>query len=156
MIWRRLSHPNVLPVLGISPKLFPLCIVSEWMIDGNIMDFITKHPEVNRLRLVRLTFVPPSIHKSSSVPQLAETASGLQYLHSMDIVHSDIKPVRVTQFWLTPADGHVRKTSSSIAISAHASQTMGSSQLFWIRPPWTLVVRLHPLSEPFGIWRRNC
>ena len=53
VIWRRLSHPNVLPVLGVSPKLFPLCIVSEWMIDGNIMDFVSKHPEVNRLRLVR-------------------------------------------------------------------------------------------------------
>jgi len=53
VIWRRLSHPNVLPVLGVSPKLFPLCVVTEWMIDGNIMDFTSKHPEVNRLRLVR-------------------------------------------------------------------------------------------------------
>ena len=24
VVWRRLSHPNVLPVLGISPQLFPL------------------------------------------------------------------------------------------------------------------------------------
>jgi len=53
VIWRRLSHPNVLPVLGVSPKLFPLCIITEWMVDGNIMDFTAKHPEVNRLRLVR-------------------------------------------------------------------------------------------------------
>ncbi|KAF9781279.1 kinase-like domain-containing protein [Thelephora terrestris] len=77
VIWRRLSHPNVLPVLGISPKLFPLCIVSEWMVDGNILQFTTQRPEVNRLRL------------------LAEAASGLQYLHSMDIVHSDLKPTNI-------------------------------------------------------------
>ncbi|KAF9648264.1 kinase-like protein [Thelephora ganbajun] len=77
VIWRRLSHPNVLPVLGVSPKLFPLCIVTEWMVDGNIMDFTSKHPEANRLRL------------------LAEAASGLQYLHSMDIVHSDLKPANI-------------------------------------------------------------
>ena len=61
VIWRCLSHPNVLPVLGISPKLFPLCIVSEWMINGNILDFTSAHPEANRLRLVRLIFVFPPI-----------------------------------------------------------------------------------------------
>ena len=52
MIWRRLSHPNVLPVLGVSPKLFPLCVVAEWMINGDITEFTSKQPEVNRLHLV--------------------------------------------------------------------------------------------------------
>ena len=64
VIWRRLSHPNVLPVLGVSPKLFPLCLITEWMIDGNIMDFTANHPEVNRLRLVRPISVSPSVLKS--------------------------------------------------------------------------------------------
>jgi len=44
--------PNVLPVLGVSPKLFPLCVITEWMTNGNIMEFTPKHPEVNRLHLV--------------------------------------------------------------------------------------------------------
>ena len=64
VIWRRLSHPNVLPVLGVSPKLFPLCIVSEWMIDGNIADFTFRHPEIDRLRLVSLFFASPSTPRS--------------------------------------------------------------------------------------------
>ena len=64
VIWRRLSHPNVLPVLGVSPKLSPLCIISEWMIDGNIMDFTDKHPEVNPLRLVRIISVSFPVPKS--------------------------------------------------------------------------------------------
>jgi len=63
VIWRRLSHPNVLPVLGVSPKLFPLCAITEWMVEGNIMDFTSKHPEVNCLRLVRPNSVLPSIPK---------------------------------------------------------------------------------------------
>ncbi|KAF9781369.1 kinase-like domain-containing protein [Thelephora terrestris] len=77
VIWRRLSHPNVLPVLGISPELSPLCIISEWMSDGNILEFTWAHPKVNRLRL------------------LAEAANGLQYLHSANIVHSALKPTNI-------------------------------------------------------------
>jgi len=68
VIWRRLSHPNVLPIFGVSPQPFPLCIVTEWMVDGNILDFTSKHPEVNRLRLVRPTSVfslEPNILKYS-------------------------------------------------------------------------------------------
>ena len=56
VIWRRLSHQNVLPVLGVSPKLFPLCTITVWVINGNVMDYTSKHPEVNRLHLVRLIF----------------------------------------------------------------------------------------------------
>ena len=59
VIWRRISHPNVLPVLGVSPKLFPLCIITNWMVGGDIMDFTSKHPRVNHLRLVRPISVPP-------------------------------------------------------------------------------------------------
>lgn len=63
VIWRRLSHPNVLPVLGVSPELFPICVISELMIDGDVMDFTSRHPEVNRLRIVRPFFVSLSILK---------------------------------------------------------------------------------------------
>ena len=64
VIWRRLSHPNVLPVLGISQDPFPLCVITEWMLDGNIVDFTAKHSEVNRLRLVRPIPVSFSVSKS--------------------------------------------------------------------------------------------
>ena len=61
VIWGRLSHSNILPVLGVSTELFPLCVVTEWMVKGNIMDFALKHPKVNRLRLVRTISVTPSV-----------------------------------------------------------------------------------------------
>ena len=60
VIWGRLSHPNVLPVLGVSLKSSPLCVITEWMMNRNIMDFTPKHPGVNRLRLVRPISILPS------------------------------------------------------------------------------------------------
>ena len=103
IIWRRLSHPNVLPVLGVSPELFPLCIITEWMDHGNIVDFSGKHPEVNRLRLVRPVSAIPLTSGTEISPKLAEAASGLQYLHSLDIVHRHLKPVCATTLY---TDGH--------------------------------------------------
>ena len=47
------SHPNVLPIVEISEKLFPLCIVTPWMSNGNIAQYTQTNPEANRLTLVR-------------------------------------------------------------------------------------------------------
>lgn len=128
VVWRHFSHPNVLPVLGVSPKLFPLCIVSEWMTNGNIMDFTSEHPEVNRLRLVRSIsaslpqFLDPEVH-----PKLSEAASGLHYLHSMEVIHGNLKPVRATCDLYWPSlTIPCRRTSSSTTISALASPTTDS------------------------------
>ena len=68
VIWGRLSHPNVLPALGVSLKLSS-CVITEWMINGNIMDFTPKHPGVNRLRLVRPISILPSGFDSYGSPQ---------------------------------------------------------------------------------------
>ena len=101
-VWRRLSHPNVLPVLGVSPRLFPLCVISNWMSNGNIMDFTSKHPEVNRFRLVRPIVVSLSIPGPDICTKLAEVASGLQYLHSIGIIHGNPKPVRTANDFYIP------------------------------------------------------
>ena len=50
--WRSLCHPNVLPLLGVTmgEKLFEM--VSEWMDNGNINEFIRVHMDANRFKLV--------------------------------------------------------------------------------------------------------
>ena len=52
--WKHLSHPNILPLLGISMSQDPLCfhILSEWMSNGNVMQYARSNPGANRLRLV--------------------------------------------------------------------------------------------------------
>jgi len=47
------SHPNVLHVIGVSEALFPFCIMSPWMSDGNITQYTQANPGADRLRLVR-------------------------------------------------------------------------------------------------------
>jgi altronate dehydratase len=56
VIWKHLSHPNVLPfvgaamVIGVGPEKYE--IVSELMKNGNINAFIKRNGDVNRLELV--------------------------------------------------------------------------------------------------------
>ena len=59
-IYRRVSeghklnpHPNIPPVIEISEGPFPLCIVSPWMPNGNILQYTQMNPSANRLTLVR-------------------------------------------------------------------------------------------------------
>lgn len=72
--WKYFVHPNVLPFKGVSETLFPFCIISPWLPNGNIIDYIRQNGMVNRFQL------------------LAQAACGLEYLHSLDIVHADVNP----------------------------------------------------------------
>jgi serine/threonine protein kinase len=41
--WRHLRHPNIVPLLGVCDKT-PVCLVSEWMAEGNLKDFLQRYP----------------------------------------------------------------------------------------------------------------
>jgi len=49
-VWKRLVHRNIVPFLGITST--PLQLISEWMPNGDLVEYIRKHPSVDRLRLV--------------------------------------------------------------------------------------------------------
>ncbi|KZO97465.1 kinase-like protein [Calocera viscosa TUFC12733] len=81
--WHSLDHPNIVPFLGIAdyaricPGGFPqLCLVSPWMSDGNIMDFLKANPAV------------------SPLPLMLDVVHAVAYLHSFSsgpIIHGDLK-----------------------------------------------------------------
>ena len=58
--WKHLSNPNILPLLGVSVSADPHCflILTDWMSNGNVVEFTRSHPEENRLRLVSPFTVP--------------------------------------------------------------------------------------------------
>jgi len=54
--WKRLSHQNVVPVLGVFDIPFQtrisFSVIIPWMKNGNILEYVKKHPEADRLQLV--------------------------------------------------------------------------------------------------------
>ncbi|KAJ7263062.1 kinase-like domain-containing protein [Mycena rebaudengoi] len=72
LIWKNLEHDYILPFIGIDSTSCPgyLCMVSPWMSKG------------------------PVVGPASHIPTLMyEIAMGLQYLHSQEVVHGDLKTV---------------------------------------------------------------
>ncbi|KDQ07369.1 hypothetical protein BOTBODRAFT_649417 [Botryobasidium botryosum FD-172 SS1] len=75
-VWSQLSHPNVLPFLGLCTLESVPYLVSPWMENGHALDFVQKKPDADRLRL------------------LAQVADGLEYLHNFKpkpVVHGDLR-----------------------------------------------------------------
>jgi len=55
--WKALHHPNVLPLLGVTMVDKHFAMVSEWMVNGSINQFIMVHRDVNRFELVGFSFL---------------------------------------------------------------------------------------------------
>ena len=54
MTWKALRHQNVLPLLGVMMSGNQFAMVSEWMANGNINEFVKTHRGANRFKLVGL------------------------------------------------------------------------------------------------------
>ena len=51
-MWKPLQHPNILPLIGVMMSEARFALVSEWMENGTIKDFVKAHPEADRFELV--------------------------------------------------------------------------------------------------------
>ncbi|KAJ7573459.1 kinase-like domain-containing protein, partial [Mycena floridula] len=73
-IWSRLVHPNVLPFIGICSDIAPWpVLVSPFYKHGHIQKYLVNHEAADRMAMI------------------TAIASGLEYLHSKDVVHGDLK-----------------------------------------------------------------
>ena len=54
MTWKVLDHPNVVPLLGAlkDGSHLKFAMVSEWMANGSINQFVKAHRDANRFKLV--------------------------------------------------------------------------------------------------------
>lgn len=86
ILGRQLDHPNIAQFLGMyeSPKSelgdLPRCyLVSPWMKNGNVVDFLAGHPCSSEYR----------------ESLLYDITRGLQYLHNRNVIHGNLKGVNV-------------------------------------------------------------
>ncbi|KAF9002485.1 kinase-like domain-containing protein, partial [Cyathus striatus] len=80
ILWGHLSHPSIVPFYGVYylQKIEEqVCLVSPWMDQGNIMNYLSLNPMENRVKLV------------------FEVAQGLEYLHDNNVIHGDLKGTNV-------------------------------------------------------------
>ncbi|KAH7345477.1 kinase-like domain-containing protein [Rhizoctonia solani] len=76
--WSRMEHPNIHQLMGVI--LFKdqyLGMVSEWMENGNLHEYLRKHPSVDHYQLC------------------IDVTSGLEYMHNQSMVHGDVKAANV-------------------------------------------------------------
>lgn len=51
-ICRRVRHENILNIEGVVPELFEFCMVSKWMDNGNMLEYVRTKERVDRAGLV--------------------------------------------------------------------------------------------------------
>lgn len=119
VVCRNLSHPNVLSFLGVvSMDSLPLCIVSKWMQNGNISEFLKRDGQFNRR------------------PLLVDIVRGLHYLHSQGVVHGDLKGPNI----LIDDNNNAVLCDFGLASitadaeSAHASTVNSAGSIRWMAP----------------------
>jgi len=115
--WRSLRHPNVLPLLGAEMTETRFTMVSEWMVNGTITEFVNAHVDADRMELLR------------------DVTRGVIYMHDQGIVHGGLKGPNI----LIDNNGHACLTDfGSFTIVADqptdtASYTQGGT-IRWMSP----------------------
>ncbi|KAF7329372.1 Kinase-like protein [Mycena kentingensis (nom. inval.)] len=122
LVWQRLRHPFVVPLIGIDMESFPtsLCMVSPWMRNGTVINYLKAFQGASRRTVVNRL--------------IREIAQGLAFLHDQNVVHGDLRGSNI----LVDDDGHASLTDFGLTVLSDAttqSQTQhGAGSVRWMAP----------------------
>ncbi|KAF5362148.1 hypothetical protein D9756_002541 [Leucocoprinus leucothites] len=142
ILWAHASHPNILPFYGVmlesDHNSQRICLVSPFMKNGNLHDYASRLPQKSRL------------------PLILDVVNGLQYIHELGIVHSDLKGPNV----LISNEGRALITDfgASHIITATAAPTSSSifSTLRFAAPEVVLGGEHWQPTKESDIWSFGC
>ncbi|CAE6452967.1 unnamed protein product [Rhizoctonia solani] len=99
-LWSRMKHENIHRLLGvIVVEGHSLGMVSEWMHNGNLRDYMLRHPGFDRYKTCM------------------QIASGLAYMHEWNAIHGDLKAMNV----LVSSEGVAQLTDFGVSTISVAS-----------------------------------
>ncbi|KAG8898725.1 hypothetical protein FRB99_007197, partial [Tulasnella sp. 403] len=78
-VWKALKHRRITPLEGYAILQIGACLISPWCANGNVLQYLQVHPDVDRRSLV------------------LQVAEGVVYLHTRNppVIHADLKASNV-------------------------------------------------------------
>lgn len=120
--WSKARHENIQELLGIVMHQDRLGMVSLWMHNGNLQQYIEKNPNVDRY------------------PLCLQVATGVAYMHGIGMVHGDLKAVNI----LVSTDGIAKISDFDFSVLSEGtlcfSKTTrtGGGTVRWMAPELNL------------------
>ncbi|KAF8145715.1 kinase-like domain-containing protein [Mycena galopus ATCC 62051] len=128
LVWRGLHHPHILTFIGIDRETFPsLALVSPWMEHGTVLHYLDRHGRANVDKLDRWKY-------HNTVVQLFQIAQGIEYLHSRNIVHGDLKGanILINDDWTACLADFGLSAFTDVTSTRSSTQRAGSA--YWMAP----------------------
>ncbi|KAG1760024.1 kinase-like domain-containing protein [Suillus occidentalis] len=120
MVWLRLKHSTIVPLLGIALVESPFpALISQWMPSGTLYVYLKD---------------ATAFTASAKVGLAKGVADGLQYLHSKNVIHGDLHPANV----LIDCSGNPRLTDFGLAtvVGDAELQLSGTTVTRSLDPRW--------------------
>ncbi|MBN3276566.1 DDR2 protein, partial [Polyodon spathula] len=83
----RLKHPNIVRLLGVCVCADPLCMITEYMENGDLNQFLSQREKESTLTHANNI---PSVSLPNLLHMSAQISSGMCYLASLNFVHRDL------------------------------------------------------------------
>ncbi|XP_075472909.1 discoidin domain-containing receptor 2 isoform X1 [Ascaphus truei] len=84
-IMSRLKDPNIIRLLAVCIAEDPLCMITEYMENGDLNQFLSRHQPEGAL-----PSATPAIRYTDLRHMVAQISSGMRYLSSLNFVHRDL------------------------------------------------------------------
>ncbi|XP_073455017.1 epithelial discoidin domain-containing receptor 1 isoform X1 [Aquarana catesbeiana] len=89
-ILSRLSDPHIIRLLGACLDEDPLCMITEYMENGDLNQFLSSHQLAEEDESMEDGHNPPCISYPSLLHVALQICSGMKYLSSLNFVHRDL------------------------------------------------------------------